>query len=151
MIKELAECRRYGANMLMNIGPREDGSVRLIDEAAMEVIGQWIDYFDEAIRKPRPTQIEVEGKPDDFLLQDGNNYYLFCTDLPMAGSLNVALAGEEKYQEIFTFEPQVKSITWMDNGQEVSYEHKEGKLVVATEPFEYGRSLVVRVAKIVCE
>ena len=151
MIKELAECRRYGANMLMNIGPREDGSVRPMDEAAMEVMGQWIDYFEEAIRRPRPTQIAVEGKPDDFVLQDGNNYYLFCTDLPMAGSLNVALAGDAKYQETFTFEPQVKSITWMDNGQEVSYEHKEGKLTVYTEPFRYGRSLVVRVAKIVCE
>ena len=58
---------------------------------------------------------------------------------------------DAKYQETFTFEPQVKSITWMDNDQEVFYEHKEGKLTVYTEPFQYGRSLVVRVAKIVCE
>lgn len=151
MIQELAECRRYGANMLMNIGPRGDGSVRPMDEAAMEVMGQWIDYFEEAIRKPRPTQIEVEGNPNDFILREGNNYYLFCTDLPMVGSINVTLNGDAKYQEIFNFESRVKSINWMDNGQVVPYEHKEGKLIVYTEPFEYGRSLVVRVAKIVCE
>lgn len=151
MIKELAECRRYGANMLMNVGPREDGSVRPIDAAILGVMGEWVSYFEEAIRTPRPTQIEIENKPDDFVLQDGDNYYLFCTDLPMAGSLNVALIEGGHFQDTFVFDRKVKSVTWMDNGEAAEFEQKDGKLTVHTHPFKYGRSLVVRVAKIVCE
>ena len=43
------------------------------------MVGKWVGLFDEAIRKPRPSGIDVgsaEGR--DFLLRDGNYLYLFC-------------------------------------------------------------------------
>lgn len=148
MIRELVECRRYGSNMLLNIGPKADGSIRLIDAAVLEILGDWIGYYDEAIRRPKPTGIEIVGKADDFVLQNGDDYYLFCFGLPMASDPNVALFEEAFYEDTFQFEPQVVSVEWMDNNKEVQFEQKEGKLTVHTVPFEYGRNLVVRVAKI---
>jgi len=151
MIEELAECRKYGANMLINVGPMSDGMLREMDKATFGVMGQWVNYFEEAIRKPRPTGIEIENKPDDFLLKDGKNYYLFCFKLPMSADINVACFEDSDYKDTFEFAEEVESVKWMDNGADVFFMKEENKVSVFTEPYMYGRSLVVRVAKIVCK
>lgn len=151
MIRELADCRRYGANMLMNIGPMEDGSVREIDRAMLKLMGQWMSYHEEAIRKPMPTDIEIEGKPDDFILKYENNYYLFCYNLPMSADFNVALYTDVDYDSRFVLKDKICEATWMDNGAEVAFTQEGDRVTVTTEPFTYGRNLVVRVAKLVCE
>ncbi len=151
MIEELADCRKFGANMLMNVGPMGDGSLRPMDTATLGVMGQWVDYFDEAIRMPRPTGIEIENKPNDFLLKNGKNYYLFCFKLPMRGDENVAWYEDTNYTDTFELAEEVASVTWMDNGADVTFIKEGNKMSVCTEPCVYGRSLVVRVAKIVCK
>lgn len=151
MIKELVECRRYGCNMLINVGPMGDGSVRPIDAAILGIMGEWVAYYDEAIRKPLPSGVEVTNKPDDFLLKDGKNYYLFCSNLPMMADPNVALCSEGNFIDEFELSDKIQSATWMDDGSEVSFTQEGGKVVVTEAPYSYGRDLVVRVAKIVCE
>ena len=151
MIEELADCRKYGANMLINVGPMGDGSLRLMDTATLGVMGQWVNYFDEAIRRPRPTGIAIENKPNDFLLQDGKNYYLFCFKLPMRADDNVAWYEDVNYTDSFELAEDIASVTWMDNGAAVPFIQEGNKISVCTEPCVYGRSLVVRVAKIICK
>lgn len=152
LIEETAECRRYGANMLLNVGPKGDGSLRLIDQAILEILGEWMSYNGEAMRAPRPTNICVEDKPKDFVLKDGKNYYLFCYDIPMAADINVELKEEGKlYMDCFAFKDKVKKVTWLDDGMKLKFEQTEDVLTVHTVPFVYGRQLVVRVAKIECE
>lgn len=150
MIRALAGCRRHGANLLLNVGPKEDGSIRAIDAAILELIGQWVDYFEEAIRTPRPTGIVIDGKPDDFVLKGEDAYYLFCFDLPMSSDPNVGLADQANFKDTFPLEAKVESVEWMDNRAPLKYEQKDGMLTVYTEPYRYGRDLVVRVAKIRC-
>lgn len=151
MIRELADCRRYRSNMLMNLGPMADGSVREIDKAILNIMGAWVSYYDEAIRKPEPSGIEIEGKTDDFILRDGKNYYLFCYNLPMCADLNVAKAAEADFHYKFQLGEKIQSVTWMDDGKEVPFDQDGDQVNVHTEVFQYGRNLVVRVAKIVCE
>lgn len=151
MIRELADCRRYRSNMLMNVGPMGDGSIRDIDKATLNLMGRWVAYFDEAIRKPAPTGIAVEGKEDDFILKDGKNYYLFCYNLPMIADANVAIFENTAYDSVFKLADKIQSVRWMDNDEDVSYKQEGGNVTVTTVPFSYGRNLVVRVAKIVCE
>ena len=153
MIEELTDCRRYGANMLLNLGPMGDGSVRAIDAAILEVIGGWVKYYDEAIREPRPTGITVEGKTNDFLLKKGKCYYLFCYGLPMVADKNVTAVtadDPDTYIDTFCLSEKVRSVTWMDNGEKVEFVQDDSKVTVHKIPFEYGRSLVVRIAKIEC-
>jgi len=150
MIRELADCRRYGANMLINIGPTEDGSVREMDRAILNLMGRWVSYHEEAIRRPIPTGIEIEGKPDDFLLRDGNVYYLFCYNLPMSADFNVALYADVDYDSCFVLKEKINKVVWMDTGAEVNFVQEGERVTVTTEPFTYGRNLVVRVAKLVC-
>jgi alpha-L-fucosidase len=101
LIETLAVCRKCGSNMLLNVGPMGDGYLRPLDAASLEMIGQWVARHEEAIRAPRPAGIEVEGKPNDFLLRDGNTYYLFCIGLPMTADLNVQLGIDGNYESTF--------------------------------------------------
>lgn len=151
MIRELADCRRYRSNMLMNLGPMADGTVREIDKAILNIMGKWVSYYDEAIRKPEPSGIEIQGKEDDFILKDGKNYYLFCYNLPMSADLNVARAASADFDYKFKLDEKIQSVTWMDNGEAVLFDQDKDDVNVHTNVFMYGRNLVVRVAKIVCE
>ncbi len=150
MIKELAECRKYGSNMLLNVGPMGDGSLRPIDAAMLGVVGEWVSYYEEAIRAPRPSGVAIQNKEDDFLLKDGNAYYLFCFDLPMRADANVAQNEEADFSDVFELPEQIVSVTWMDNGEPVDYAQEGAYVTIHTVPYCYGRNLVVRVAKIIC-
>ncbi len=148
MIQDLALCRRCGSNMLMNVGPMADGSIRPIDGAMLDIMGQWVNIFKEAIYETRPSKIPVENKECDFILKNGDTLYLFCCDLPMAADPNVALMQGANYTDIFSLEKEIARITWLDNEDPVVFEQKDGRVTVYTQPFCYGRNLVVRVAKI---
>ncbi|MGN0323780.1 MAG: alpha-L-fucosidase [Oliverpabstia sp.] len=151
MIRDLTVCRRYGSNLLMNVGPMGDGTLRLMDKAIYDLMGQWIKINGEAVYEPHPCGIEVENKPEDFLLEKDNIYYLFCDHLPMSADPNVALKQEGEYRDIFTMSKKIKTITWLDNGELVEFEQNGDRVTVKTVPYTYGRQLVVRVARIETE
>ena len=150
MIRELADCRRDRSNFLLNVGPMADGSLRDIDRVTLGLMGQWVSYFDEALHLPAPTDIEIAGKPEDFLLKHENAYYLFCYDLPMKADPNVAVFAPHGYESKFRLPETVRSVTWLDNGEAVAFTQNGEDVTVTTVPYTYGRNLVVRVAKIEC-
>ncbi len=147
LIGDLCVCRRCGSNLLLNVGPCGDGTLRPLDSELLGCMGRWIEAYGEAIHTPRPTDIEIEGKPQDFILRDGDDYYLFCYGLGMSGDGNVAVA-KEQCNSRFALDASVKRVTWMDNGQSVAFEQADGKVSLRTTLFPYGTNLVVRVAKI---
>lgn len=154
IIETICLCRRYGANLLLNAGPMENGYVSNIDKAYFEIIGKWVDIYGEAIREPRPSGIEVENKEKDFLLKKGNTYYLFCHDVGMSGNPNVWRANRDaQYNDVFCLpeDERIVSAVWMDDGSDVKFDEVDGKTRIETLPFFYGRHLVVRVAKIEVE
>lgn len=150
LIRELADCRRYRSNMLMNLGPMGDGSIREIDRALFNMIGRWVDFFDEAIRKPAPTDIIIEGKEEDFILKEGNNYYMFCYNLSKSGNSNVVKNGGTQYDSKFKLSDKIQTVTWLDNGENLPFEQTGESVIIHPVPYKAGRNLVVRVAKIVC-
>lgn len=151
MIRELADCRKCGSNMLMNVGPMGDGSIRPIEAAILGIMGEWISLYEEAIRTPRPVNIAIENKEDDFLLKEGKNYYLFCYALPMRGDSNVSWMEDVNYNDSFKLPEKILSVNWLDNGEAVPFVQDGQEVSICTEPYTYGRNLVVRVARIVCE
>lgn len=151
IICETAECRKCGSNMLINIGPMGDGQLRPIDEAMLGLLGEWCAYFEEAIRAPRPCETVLKNKEKDFILKDGSNYYLFCYDLPMKQLLIPDDIKENDFLAVFEIPETVVSAKWMDNDEALEFEQKEREVTIHTTAFDYGRDLVVRVAKISCE
>ena len=151
LIEDFASCRRYGANFLLNVGPMANGYLRPLDKALLEEVGNWEKISAEALYLPRPSGIEVESKPEDFILQNGNTYYLFCHKLPMQTNPNVVLFKESNMIDMFKFDKKIKSVSWLDNGQEIPFEQKDGTTTVRCTHYKYGTNLVVRIAKIVTE
>ncbi len=152
IIEEIADCRRYGANMLLNVGPMANGYLSDIDSAFYGMVGKWVSLFDEAIRLPRPSGIEVESRGGrDFLLRHENDLYLFCFGLPMSADPNAARAKDEgRYEDIFALPEgeHIVSAEWLDDSFSLEHELRDGKSVIKTLPYMYGRNYVVRVARI---
>lgn len=152
IIEDLCSCRRYGANLLLNVGPMSNGYLRRIDEGMFLALGEWIEIQQEALYSPRPTQIEIEGERNekDFLLRGKDCYYLFCHDIPMKGDGNVVISEGYQSENIdkFTLDQRIKSAVWLDNGEAVDFSQDGNKVAVVPTPFKYGVDLVVRIAKI---
>lgn len=150
LIEELAECRKYGSNFLLNVGPMGNGTLSSIDKAYMGLIGNWMTYYGEAIYLPKPTGITINNKEKDFIVKNGNTYYLFCFGLPMISNSHVALYKEGHYEDSFKLSENIQSVNWLDTGKPLTFIQKGDDVTITTGPFEYGRNTVVRVAKIVC-
>ena len=148
LIQSLAICRRYRSNFLFNVGPKADGSLRTIDKGALEILGQWASLNAEALYEPAPVAVEVENKPKNFLLKNGNNYYLFLFDISMRGDGNVAINKEMVLDNTFCLPETVQSVCWLDSGKPLQFTQTGDRVTVTAEPYRYGQSFVVRVAKI---
>lgn len=147
LITDLCVCRKFGANLLLNVGPKGNGLLRDLDVELLKCMGRWVQSYGESIYAPRPSGIEVMSENDDFILCAGDAYYLFCHNVGMSGDGNV-VPEEAKFTDRFAFEKPIKKAVWMDNDADVKFEQENGEVVVHTMPFAYGGNLVVRVAKI---
>jgi len=148
MIEEYCECRKYGCNFLLNVGPMGNGQIRPLDKAMLETLGEWAKLNEEALFLPRPCGVEMPEGKKDFVLEKDAIYYLFCYDLAMAlGDANVVKAMAGDTMKKFKFDKTIKKVTWLDNGEEVPFEQKDGETTVFCTPYAYGANYVVRIAK----
>ena len=150
LINSFAICRRYRSNFLFNVGPKADGSLRTMDKGALEILGQWSKLNDEALHIPEPTDIEIKDKPNNFILRNDNTYYLFLSDLSISGNENVTINYNKNVNcdNIFRFDKKVKSVCWLDNGEELNFTQNDREVTIQAKPYECGQDFVIRIAKI---
>lgn len=150
LIEEICECRKIGANMLLNIGPCGDGTVPLMSRAIMSAIGEWMDVYGKAVYNGRPF---IVTGTKDFVLRDVNDdstFYLFKHGLSSGGDANVAISGNGSDNTIVLedFALDIESIKWMDCGDELSFRTENGNTSIICTNFPYGKNHCVRVAEI---
>ena len=149
LIESLCNCRKVGANFLLNIGPNADGTVPTMQKGIMESIGRWMSTYGDAIYNGRPY-IAYNDK-QEFVLRDINDEktaYIFKFNVQSGGDVNVSLGFEEDgATTLERFDAQVESIKWMDNDEELAFTQNGDTLQVNFTNFTYGQSLCVRVAK----
>ena len=149
IIEDFCVCRRYGANFLLNVGPMGNGQLRPLDTAMLEALGDWGEIYKEALYLPRPTKIEVLGKEKNFLLKGEGCYYFFAHDLEISANINVELSkGNSNRENVFALSEKVKSVKWLDNGDDLFFTQDGEKVTLINTPQLYGEHYVVRVAKI---
>ncbi len=61
VIANLARIRARGGNMLLNVGPRPDGTITPADEALLRELGLWMSLYGEGVRGVRPWITTNEG------------------------------------------------------------------------------------------
>ena len=114
--------------------------------AMLQGIGGWIRATGNVIYTAKPTSIKGEGK--NFALRDGNKLYFFIHDLSASGDANVTVAGGGAGEKLFSgVLDKIKSIKWIDNGEQLVFTQNGDALTLGATGFAYGRNLVVRVAE----
>ncbi|MBP5308394.1 MAG: hypothetical protein J6Z34_04585 [Clostridia bacterium] len=91
------------------------------------------------------------GKDKDFILKNGNKYYLFCHDMPMKVEANVVLTVEGDHNVRLKIKDGIKSVKWLDNGKRLDFVQNGDDVIIGGIMNEYGESYVVRVAEITVE
>lgn len=137
IIGDLVDCRCYGCNFLLNVGPLGNGALRTIDKGFLEVIGKWIKVNKNFIYNVKPCDVKAENTQ---ILFDGKYYYAVIKNVCMSGNQNVALGGSVENVKIFA---DVKNPVWLDDGHPVEMNGNE----IITEAFDYGVSLAIRIVR----
>ena len=148
LIENLVDCRRCGSNFLLNVGPKGDGTLGDLEHGILETLGKWIKNHEEAIYSARPTARAVVETEGDFVLENGDARYVFIRNVPMAADPNVALAIARKQACVLRTEERYAKAVWLDNGEAIGMKAENGKVTLTVQPFSYGISRCVRVAKL---
>lgn len=152
LIENLCECRKVGANYLLNIGPHGQGDIGDMEKAIMGTVGRWMKLFGEAIYCGRPYKTLGMGR--NFVLKstDARKLYLFCFDIATKGDENVIVGGKNYKAYSFSgVSDRVKKICWMDNGEELRFVQENDMLCAEFTCYPYGSSYCVRVAEALLE
>lgn len=150
LIQCLCDCRKVGANYLLNIGPEAQGKINEYQKELLGLLGRWMDLFGEAIYNGRPCGVAGIGKNFALKSTDGKSLYLFVYDLAIKGDDNVTVGG--KYRGAYAFggvQDEIEFVKWMDNDEELSFVQGDNMLAVDFTGQPYGKSYPVRVAKAV--
>lgn len=140
LIETLIDCRKYDCNLLLNSGLKGNGKMDEGEKAAFKRIGMWIKENKNFIYKAKSTDLSAENAD---MMTDGEYYYAAIKGVLMSANCNVAKFGDSKTVTLNT-DKRIVDAEWLDSGKEINL--KTDKSFVC-EPFEYGKSLAVRVAK----
>lgn len=152
IIETLAQCRKVGANYLLNVGPTPEGAIPEYEAAALRRAGEWVHMYADAIYNGKPTPYQAPGK--DFLLQTDEKLYWFVFDLSIRGDANVVVAaGGAGPRTVTGIDRPISRVRWIDNDETLHFaqntERKFATVDMTGQP--YGTNLVVRVAEITLE
>jgi len=148
LIRALCDCRKVGANLLLNIGPSAQGGILPMQEEYLKAIGIWNSVFGEAIYNGKPYSVCNDGK--DFILKgEDNTLYAFVYNLGRRGSEHVVANGVGGINREFVLcGDTVKEACWMDSGEVLSFSQNGNTLTLSCTGYPYGTNYCVRVAKI---
>ena len=149
MIERLCHARKVGANYLLNIGRTGQGGVTKMTEALLEVIGQWTAMAKDSLYDGKVCDIRCSHEKD-FVLEKDGAAYVYVHDLPLLGPKDVVAAYESTDEDhsLSNLHRKVKSIRWIDNGEELLFSQTEDVCSNRAAGFPYGSHWIVRVAKV---
>ena len=151
LIETLCACRKVGANYLLNIGPDGEGAIPEMSKALLDGLGDWIDACgNPAIYNAKP--VGVTGEKSDFALGSDGKLYFFVHGLTIQGDASVTVEkngiGWRKFDGV---DGEIKSVKWVDNGEELQFEQNGKESKIYATGFPYGTNYVVRIAEAVVE
>ena len=140
LVETLVDCRKYGCNLLLNSGLKGNGEMSAGERFAFEQIGMWIRLNKNFIYNVKSANIFADNADVMF---DGEYYYAAVKDVFMCANCNVAKFGENKIVTVKT-DKRIVDAVWLDNGKRIDLKTKNSFECL---PFEYGKSLSVKIAR----
>lgn len=148
LIETLCNCRKVGANYLLNIGPEAQGKINSYQKELLKLLGSWNKLFGEAIYNGRPYS--AGGMDKNFILksEDKKHLYIFAFDLGVVGNENVTVG--TRFSGSYSFgnvKDKVSSIQWLDNGEKLDFMQNDNMLCINLTRSDHGSCFCVRVAR----
>lgn len=110
IIRMFCECISMGGNMLLDIGPREDGTIDERQENILLGLGKWIKENEEAIYSTEEGIMSRYYSGGSTLSKDKKTLYLFVYDTPQESICIKGLSSE------------IKKVSLLHSGKELTYE-----------------------------
>ena len=154
LVDDLVDIVSKNGCLLLNIGPRSDGTIPQEAQDILLSIGKWLDVNGEAIYETRPwtvygegpTKVAVghlsEGKNKDFTSEDvrfttkGGQLYLTVLDAPKDGM--VKIKSLSKNSELYP--NPIQSITLLGSNEKIQWDRTNEAMVIhfpKEKPNEY--------------
>ena len=151
IIQNLCDCRKVGANYLLNVGPQAEGAIPEYEAATLRRVGQWVSIHADAIYQSKPTNIECAGR--DFVLRNGDTLFYFAFDSSQQGDAHVTTqSGQAGERTLRGLDGTIRSAHWLDSGEALSFAPDDnGDMRLNLTGYPYGSNLVVRVARLEVE
>jgi len=93
VVAMLSKCACRGANFLLNVGPKPDGTLCSEEVERLEAVGKWMDKHAEAIRGTRGSPFGKEFEwGSATIAKDGSAIYLHIWKWPGSGYLELDAA-----------------------------------------------------------
>jgi len=159
LIDALIDIVSKNGNMLLNIGPKPDGTITQEQQDVLLAIGKWLDINGEAIYGTRPWKISGEGPTENldesiqfneqkftgYVAKDlrftvkGNNLFLFVLDVPTETINSTLLSSLSK-------NGKVKSIELVGSSEKVVWVQKEKALQIQpSKSYPTGMAVVYKI------
>lgn len=150
ILKAALNCRHYNANLLLGMTPKKDLSVPTIQKGMFKEVGKWIHSHEKAFYDVTPTTITANNNEDFVLKDDEENYYFFFSNISSWGDENVSLKTEKHSTLFLNVKSSIKNAVWMEDGTKVEYKYNESNnsLLIQPKNYNYGTSMIARVAVI---
>jgi alpha-L-fucosidase len=159
LIDALIDIVSKNGNMLLNIGPKPDGTITQEQQDVLLAIGKWLDINGEAIYGTRPWKISGEGPTENldesiqfneqkftgYVAKDlrftvkGNNLFLFVLDVPTETINSTLLSTLSK-------NGKVKSIELVGSSEKVVWAQKDKTLQIQpSKSYPTGMAVVYKI------
>lgn len=148
LIEDICNCRKNGANILINIGLEPQGGIVPYQRELLKLVGLWMRYFGEAIYNGRPYVHFSDSRGFIMKSVKGDCLYIVCFDFGTLGSTNV-FSGTKRvgWHTFRRVRDKIKRVIWMDNEEELEYDWNPETFCVNLTGQSYGTSFGVRIAK----
>lgn len=151
LVRDLVDIVSKNGSLLLNVGPKADGTISEEDTAVLEAIGAWMQVNGEAIYGTRPwrkfgegpTKIE-EGQFTDGIRKNytehdfrftrkGENVYVFCMKCTESGDYCVVSLGTQDASHKPNFHGIITDIELLGSDEKVEFYRDEEGLHLHTD------------------
>ncbi|WNC69154.1 alpha-L-fucosidase [Thalassotalea nanhaiensis] len=137
----LARIRSWQGNMLLNMSPREDGTLAPANYEAMEKMSNWMAWADVSVFDTKGTHFPEQSNVPITTSSDGKTWYLHARpgeqkDFNSWGRwkkpyyTHTEPGKPIKVQSV----PAVTSVTLLRTGETIEFSYKNGELVIDNPP-----------------
>ena len=102
LIRILVECNSLGGNLLLNVGPKPDGTIIPQQVERLKQMGAWLKTYSEAIYDTTAGIARIHYGAPSTLSKDRKTLYLFVFDKPVNQLLLKGLKNKPKKISLLT-------------------------------------------------